>query len=63
LRTEPTPETIPLREWAIQVIGERTDFNFNEAQKAALLKKELPFKGPGFVGTTATSSSLPLGLP
>ncbi len=45
LRAEPTPETTPLRERAIDVIGKRASFNFNEAQRAALLKKELPFKG------------------
>lgn len=44
LRAEPTPETAPLREWAITVIGERAAFNFNEAQRAALLNKALPFK-------------------
>jgi hypothetical protein len=51
LRAEPTPETAPLREWAIDVIDKRAGFKFNTAQRAALLKKELPFKGgwsPGF---------------
>jgi hypothetical protein len=48
LRTKPTPETMPLREWAIDVIDKRAGFKFNEAQRAALLEKELPFKG-GFV--------------
>jgi len=51
LRTEPTPETTPLREWAIDVIDKRANFKFNAAQRAVLLKKELPFKGswsPGF---------------
>jgi hypothetical protein len=45
LRAEPTPETIPLREWAIDVIDKRAKFSFNAAQRAALLKRELPFKG------------------
>jgi len=45
LRSTPTPETTPLREWAIDVIDERARFEFDEAQRAALLKQELPFKG------------------
>jgi hypothetical protein len=52
LRAEPTPETIPLREWAIDVIDKRAKFNFNPLQRAALLNKPLPFKGAfdsGFV--------------
>ena len=48
LRAPPTPETIPLREWAIDVIGKRTQFNFNKAQRAALLNQELPFKPGSF---------------
>jgi hypothetical protein len=44
LRTPPTPETAPLREWAIDVINKRANFSFNQEQRAALLKKELPFK-------------------
>jgi len=45
LRAKPTPETIPLREWAINVIDERAGFSFDKSQRAALLKQELPFKG------------------
>jgi hypothetical protein len=45
LRARPTPETTPLREWAIDVIDKRGKFSFNAAQRATLLKKELPFKG------------------
>jgi len=45
LRAEPTPETTPLREWAIDVIDKRANFKFNAAQRAALLKRQLPFKG------------------
>jgi hypothetical protein len=45
LRSEPTPETTPLREWAIDVIDKRAQFKFNAIQRAVLLKKELPFKG------------------
>ena len=45
LRSAPTPETTPLREWAIDVIDKRARFEFDEAQRAALLKQELPFKG------------------
>ncbi len=44
LRSEPRPETEPLREWAIDVIGKRARFEFDVAQRSALLKKELPFK-------------------
>jgi hypothetical protein len=62
LRAEPTPETIPLREWAIDVINKRAGFNFNPAQQAALLNKPLPFKGAfdsswdsGFLGGGGTS--------
>jgi hypothetical protein len=51
LRAEPTPETTPLREWALDVIDRRANFKFNAVQRAVLLKKELPFKGswsPGY---------------
>ena len=44
LRAAPTPETTPLREWAIDVIDKRANFPFNAAQRAVLLKKELPYK-------------------
>ena len=44
LRTDPSPETAPLREWAIDVIQNRAGFSFNDAQRAALLHRELPFK-------------------
>src|SRR5262245_47145037 len=44
LRAEPTPETTPLREWAIDVIDKRANFKFNAAQRTTLLKKQLPFK-------------------
>ncbi len=45
LRSEPTPETAPLREWAIDVIDKRAKFSFNPAQRAALLHQQLPFRG------------------
>lgn len=61
LRAEATPETRPLREWAIDVIGKRAAFNFDEAQKAVLLKQELPFKGPSFVPTTSNYSGFTTG--
>lgn len=44
LRAQPTPETTPLRAWAIDVIEKRAKFNFDDEQRAVLLKKELPFK-------------------
>jgi hypothetical protein len=42
LRSEPKPETEPLREWAIDAIGKRGRFSFNAEQRAVLLKKQLP---------------------
>jgi len=45
LRSEPRPETEPLREWAIDVISKRARFEFDGEQRSVLLKKELPFKG------------------
>jgi len=47
---EPTTETTPLREWAIDVIGKRGAFGFNPAQRAVLLKRELPFKDAAALG-------------
>jgi hypothetical protein len=47
LRATPTQETMPLREWAIDVIQNRAGFKFNAEQRAVLLKQELPFKGGG----------------
>jgi hypothetical protein len=35
---------MPLREWAIDTIDKRAKFLFSEVQRAALLKRELPFK-------------------
>jgi hypothetical protein len=56
LRTEPTPGTGPLREWAIDVIDKRAKFPFNEAQRSALLTKQLPFEpGDWFIGDFAKS--------
>lgn len=43
LRSSPTPETEPLREWAIDVIDKRARFSFNAKQRAVLLKRQLPF--------------------
>jgi hypothetical protein len=51
LRAAPTPETTPLREWAIDVIDKRAKFPFNAAQRATLIKKELPFKGSYWGGS------------
>lgn len=47
LRSNPTEETLPLREWAIDVMSKRAGFSFNKAQQAALLNKPLPFIGEG----------------
>jgi hypothetical protein len=46
LRSEPTPETAPLREWAIDTIDKRANFSFNPVQKSILLKQPLPFQPP-----------------
>jgi len=43
LRAKPSPETGPLRDWAITTIEKRGDFNFNAEQKTALRKQELPY--------------------
>jgi hypothetical protein len=40
LRAEPTKESASLRDWAIQVINDRSDVKFDDAQKEALRKKE-----------------------
>jgi len=50
LRTKPTPETIPLREWAIDVVDKRAGFSFTEKQRAVLLERPLPTWSYG--GTT-----------
>jgi hypothetical protein len=42
LRAQPTPETIPLREWAINTIEKRGDFSFSPEQVAVLRKQQLP---------------------
>jgi hypothetical protein len=67
LRAEPTPETTPLREWAIEVIDKRAQFRFNASQRALLLKKELPFTGgfsSGFgSGVFSPVPPPPTGLP
>ena len=57
LQAKPTKETAPLREWAVDVIDRRAKFSFNEAQRAVLLKTELP---PIAVSqTTTTMRALP----
>ena len=42
LQAKPNKETAPLREWAIDVIDKRAKFSLNEAQRAVLVKTELP---------------------
>lgn len=42
LRAKPTDTTIPLREWAIESIEKRANFNFTNDQKEALIKQALP---------------------
>lgn len=57
LRSQVTDETRPLREWAIHALEERADFKFDEAQRAALLKQELPYKGPSFTSPVSPTSA------
>jgi hypothetical protein len=45
LRSEPRPETEPLRAWAVDTISKHARFEFDMQQRSALLKKELPFQG------------------
>jgi hypothetical protein len=62
LRAEVTPETKPLREWAIDVIEKRAGFKFKQEEREALLRKELPFKGPFSINpppSTTTGPNLP----
>lgn len=47
LRSDPKPETKPLREWAIDVISKRAGFSFDDQQRATLLKEKLPFSTGG----------------
>jgi hypothetical protein len=44
LRAPVTEETKPLREWAIDVMGKRAHFYFDEKQRAVLLNQPLPFR-------------------
>jgi hypothetical protein len=48
LRSKPDAETMPLREWAIDVIQKRAGFTFTASQQAALRNGELPFKPGAF---------------
>jgi hypothetical protein len=62
LRSQPTSETQPLREWAVGEIQLRAGFIFSAEQRSALLKEELPFKGgfwslSGSIGGPATRPS------
>jgi hypothetical protein len=43
LRADPTPETEPLRAWAIGTMEKRAKLTFTDAQRSALLTKKLPF--------------------
>jgi len=45
LRANVTEETIPLRQWAIDVMNKRAKFQFNAEQVAVLLKQPLPSAG------------------
>jgi hypothetical protein len=58
LRAEPTTETMPLRDWGIDVIEKRAGFKFTPEQKAALKKKSLPFSGPAAAALTAHEANI-----
>jgi hypothetical protein len=58
LRADVTEETKPLREWAIDVVDKRAGFQFNEAQRAALLKEPLPLD-PGYTSYDYPASRPP----
>jgi hypothetical protein len=48
LRADVQEETLPLREWAIDVMDKRANFQFNDAQRAVLLKQPLPSYGSDY---------------
>jgi hypothetical protein len=56
LRAKPTPETEPLREWAIAAIQKHGDFTFDDAQKKALLKQPLPFISNNAISSTISGA-------
>jgi hypothetical protein len=43
LRAPVTEESKPLRQWAIDVMGKRANFQFDKTQRAALLNEPLPY--------------------
>jgi hypothetical protein len=45
LRSKPDPETMPLRDWAIDTLQKRAHFQFTPEQIAILKNKKLPYTG------------------
>jgi hypothetical protein len=45
LRAEPTPDSRPLREWAIHILSDQAHMRFDDAELKALFTSALPFKG------------------
>jgi hypothetical protein len=56
LRAAPTQETLPLRDWAIDVIEKRSKFAFNAAQKTALRNKQLPYVSAAEIGAAVAKT-------
>jgi hypothetical protein len=48
LRAPPVEDIAVIRSWAVDVIEKSSGRKFTEAQRAALLKTELPWVDPGF---------------
>src|SRR5438552_2414850 len=48
LRAPPVEDIAVIRSWAVDVIEKSSGRKFTEAQRAALLKQELPWGDPGF---------------
>jgi hypothetical protein len=59
LRAQPTDTTISLREWAIETIEKRANFNFSKDQKEALIKQALP--GPLYSSAVGMPNGTPCG--
>lgn len=54
LRDRPTPESEPLRRWAISIVGNYTDTPIPVETKETLLKYRLPWANTGTWDTIAT---------
>jgi hypothetical protein len=56
LRAEPKEDIAAIRGWAIDIIEKSSGRKFTEAQRAVLLKQELPWNS-GFTGVAGTGGS------